>query len=89
MVPARPSITQIPNWQKDPSNVRYDEQIFFDHKIRSRDDAASIILDLENKTIERNRLDPKLTYEQSFNYFYKAYKDHIDPVLLKLDQKSS
>jgi hypothetical protein len=89
MVPVRPSITQIPNWQKDPANVQYDEQIFFDSKIRSKDDGASLILDLEKKIIEKNRLDPKLTYDQSFDYFYKAYKQYMDPVLQALGQTVS
>ena len=89
MVPVRPSITQIPNWQKDPSNVQYDEQIFFDSKIRNKDQGASIILNLEDKTIEKNVLDANLTYDQSFDYFYKAYKQYMDPVLKALDQASS
>jgi len=89
MVPVRPSITQIPNWQKDPANVQYDEQIFFDSKIRNKDQGASIILNLEDKTIEKNRLDENLTYDQSFEYFYKAYKQYMDPVLKALDQASS
>ena len=89
MVPVRPSITQIPNWQKDPSNVQYDEQIFFDSKIRNKDQGASIILNLEDKTIEKNVLDDKLTYDGAFDYFYKAYKQYMDPVLKALGQASS
>ena len=89
MVPVRPSITQIPNWQKDPANVQYDEQIFFDSKIRNKDQGASIILNLEDGTIEKNVLDPNLTYKQSFDYFYKAYKQYMDPVLTALGQTPS
>ena len=89
MVPVRPSITQIPNWQKDPSNVQYDEQIFFDSKIRNKDQGASIILNLEDKTIEKNVLDANLTYDGAFDYFYKAYKQYMDPVLTALGQASS
>lgn len=88
MVPVKPSISQIPNWQKDPANVRYDEQIEFDFKVRNKDTSASIILDLKEKKIVTNRLDPKLTYEQSFEYFYKAYKTHIDQVLNQLKDVS-
>lgn len=88
MVPVKPSVSQIPNWQKDPSNVRYDEQIEFDFKVRNKDTSASIILDLKEKKIVTNRLDPKLTYEQSFEYFYKAYKTHIDQVLNQLKDVS-
>ncbi len=89
MVPKNPSITSVPNWQKDPNNVQYDEQVFFDSKIRTKDESASVILNMETKTIEKNRLDEKLTYDQLHDYFYKAYKQYMDPVLKALDQTSS
>lgn len=81
MVPVKPGLTSIPGWQNDPANVQYDEQISFDSKIRNKDQTASIILDLKEKTIVQNKLDAKLTYDQSFDYFYKAYKSHIDAVV--------
>ena len=89
MVPKNPSITSVPNWQKDPDNVQYDEQVFFDSKIRTKDESASVIINLETKTIEKNRLDSKLTYDQLHDYFYKAYKQYMDPVLAALNQASS
>lgn len=89
MVPVKPGLTSVPGWQKDPANVQYDEQISFDSKVRNKDQSASIILDLKHKTIVQNRLDPKLTYDQSFDYFYKAYKSHIDAVIKNLDQAVS
>ena len=89
MVPKNPSVTSTPNWQKNPDNVQYDEQVFFDSKIRSKDAGASVIINLQDKTIEKNRLDPKLTYDQLHDYFYKAYKQYMDPVLTALDQASS
>ncbi len=89
MVPKNPSVTSVPNWQKDPDNVQYDEQVFFDSKIRTKDESASVIINLETKTIEKNRLDSKLTYDQLHDYFYKAYKQYMDPVLAALNQASS
>ena len=89
MVPKNPSVTSVPNWQKDPDNVQYDEQVFFDSKIRTKDESASVIINLETKTIEKNRLDSKLTYDQLHDYFYKAYKQYMDPVLAALNQDSS
>ena len=89
MVPVKPGLTSVPGWQKDPANVQYDEQISFDSKVRNKDQSASIILDLKDKTIVQNRLDPKLTYDQSYDYFYRAYKDHIDAVIKNLDQTQS
>ena len=65
MVPVKPGITSIPNWQSKPENVRYDEQISFDFKIRSKDNSANIILDLKEKEIVTNKLDAKLTYQQA------------------------
>ena len=89
MVPKNPSVTSVPNWQKDPDNVQYDEQVFFDSKVRTKDESASVIINLETKTIEKNRLDSKLTYDQLHDYFYKAYKQYMDPVLAALNQASS
>jgi hypothetical protein len=89
MVPVKPGLTSVAGWHKDPANVQYDEQISFDSKVRNKDQSASIILDLKDKTIVQNRLDPKLTYDQSFEYFYKAYKNHMDAVIKNLDQAQS
>ena len=90
MVPVKPGITSVPNWQKDPANVQYDEQIIFDSKIRNKDNHAQIILDLKDQVIVQNKMDPKLTYQQSYDYFYKAYKSHMDPIVAQFkDQKSS
>jgi hypothetical protein len=89
MVPVKPGLTSVAGWHKDPANVQYDEQISFDSKVRNKDQSASIILDLKDKTIVQNRLDPKLTYDQSFEYFYKAYKSHMDAVIKNLDQTQS
>lgn len=89
MVPVKPGLTSVPGWQNDPANVQYDEQIAFDSKVRSKDQTASIILDLQDKVIVQNKLDPKLTYDQSYDYFYKAYKSHIDAVINNLDQTVS
>jgi len=89
MVPVKPGLTSVPGWQKDPANVQYDEQISFDSKIRNKDQSASIILDLKDKIIVQNKLDPKLTYDQSFDYFYKAYKGHIDAVIKNFNQTES
>lgn len=89
MVPVKPGLTSVPGWQKDPANVQYDEQISFDSKIRNKDQTASIILDLKDKIIVQNKLDPNLTFEQSYDYFYKAYQSHIDAVIKNLDQKES
>ena len=89
MVPVKPGLTSVAGWHKDPANVQYDEQISFDSKVRNKDQSASIILDLKDKTIVQNRLDPKLTYDQSYDYFYKAYKNHMDAVIKNLDQAQS
>ena len=89
MVPVKPGLTSVAGWHKDPANVQYDEQISLDSKVRNKDQSASIILDLKDKTIVQNRLDPKLTYDQSFEYFYKAYKNHMDAVIKNLDQAQS
>ena len=65
-------------------------QIIFDSKIRNKDNHAQIILDLKDQVIVQNKLDPKLTYQQSYDYFYKAYKSHMDPIVAQFkDQKSS
>ena len=88
MVPVKPGITSVPGWNKDPANVQYDEQISFDSKIRSKDQSASIILDLKDKIIVQNKLDPKLTFDQSYDYFYKVYKDHMDKVTSQFQTQS-
>ena len=52
MTPVNPMVTSIKGWKNDRKNVQYDEQVFFDSKIRNKDQTANIILDLEKKIVE-------------------------------------
>ena len=88
MVPVNPNVTSIKGWKNNRDNIQYDEQVFFDSKIRNKDESANIILDLANKEIIKNTVDPKINYQQSFDYFYKTYKKYMDPVLAVLGQES-
>lgn len=88
MTPVNPMVTSVKGWKNDRNNVQYDEQVFFDSRIRNKDQSANIILDLEKKIIEKNTVDPNISFQQCFDYFYKTYKQHMDPVLVALNQAS-
>jgi hypothetical protein len=87
---------------KDPSqsakkgylkeNMAWDEQVSLSTKLTDKEILeASIVIDLENKKIirqKRHSFDMSTEYDFLFNYFYGHYKDHIDKFLGTTDEKT-
>lgn len=78
--------TQIAGWLNDQNNVSYDEQVAVTHNLRRRDESmASIILDLVNKKIVKNRWQSGRTFDELFDYYAKNYPQHTTELVKSID----
>ena len=83
--PRDPSKTHIPGYMKDPANHQYDEQVQISTRLRKQDVNAKIVVNLSNKTVERNSFNGKKDFDELFKYFFKGYHKYITEVMAKLD----
>ena len=72
---------------KDPANIQYDERVEFTRVLTSKDQQfASIILNLNKKTVLRNRYNnEQKDFDSLFKYFLNAYPNYVIQVMSKLD----
>jgi hypothetical protein len=88
-LPRNPMMTRLPGYMKNPDNIRYEERLGFSRGLKPRDQCtASIILNLNKKTVLRNRFNPQQKdFDSLFKYFLKSYPDYVAKVMSELDPK--
>ena len=84
--PRDPRKTHIPGYMKDPKNHQYDERVQISSRLRSQDlSTAKIILNLTEKTVDKNAFNELKDFNELFKYFFKGYHKYITEVMAKLD----
>lgn len=84
--PRNPKKTHIPGYMKDPNNYQYDEQVQISSRLRNQDlQTAKIILNLSQKTVDKNSFNELKKFDELFKYFFKGYHKYITEVMVKLD----
>jgi hypothetical protein len=84
--PRDPRKTRIPGYMKDPANHQYDERVQITSRLRNQDlYTAKIILNLSNKTVDKNSFNDLKNFNDLFKYFFKGYHKYITEVMIKLD----
>lgn len=84
--PRDPKKTHIPGYMKDPANHQYDEQVHISAKLRSKDMlSAKIIMNLSDKTVEKNSFNSNKDFKEMFKYFFKGYHKYVTDVMAQLD----
>ncbi len=84
--PRDPRKTHIPGYMKDPKNHQYDEQVQVSTRLRNRDITdAKIIVNLSNKTVDKNSFNGNKDFNELFKYFFKGYHKYITDVMVQLD----
>lgn len=84
--PKNPSKTHIPGYMKDPANIRYDEQVQVSTRLRPQDITnAKVIINLSNKTVDKNSFNGNNDFNELFKYFFKGYHKYITDVMVQLD----
>ena len=82
----RPGVnTGKSGWMNDPNNVYYDERIEITRGLKKAGGEARLILNLSDKTFEKNTWQMDLTFNEYFKHFFKSYHDYITAVMVKLD----
>ena len=84
--PKDPRQTHKPGYMKDPGNLSYDEQVQVSTRLRPKDiNMAKIIINLSNKTVDKNSFNGKKDFNELFKYFFKGYHKYITDVMVQLD----
>jgi hypothetical protein len=84
--PRDPRKTHIAGYMKDPANYQYDERVQISTRLRNQDlYTAKIILNLSNKTVDKNSFNDVKNFDELFKYFFKGYHKYITEVMVKLD----
>ena len=82
----RPGVqTQVKGWMDNPENIRYDERVEITRGLKKDAAAAGVIMDLSNKTVDRNRYGENKSFDEMFKYFFKGYNKYITQVMVQLD----
>lgn len=75
-IPRDMSKTSDKEYMSDENNFQYDEKLIVANKLRPKDvSAASIIINLTDEIIEKNRIDSSRTYEELRTYYHSHYPD--------------
>ena len=84
--PRDPRRTHIPGYMKDPANIQFDEQVQVSTRLRKQDlTTAKVIMNLSNKTVDKNSFNNNKNFDELFKYFFKGYHKYITEIMAKLD----
>ena len=84
--PKDPRKTHIAGYMTDPANHQYDEQVQVSTRLRPKDiNMAKVIMNLSNKTVDKNSFNGKKDFNELFKYFFKGYHKYITDVMVQLD----
>lgn len=77
--------TSVKGWMNDSSNIRYDERVEITRGLKNNCNEAKIILDLSQKTIQKNGWNDAPNFDELFKYFFTGYHQYITQIMTKLD----
>jgi fructose-specific phosphotransferase system component IIB len=84
--PRDPRRTHVPGYMKDPANIQFDEQVQVSTRLRKQDlTTAKVIMNLSNKTVDKNSFNGNKNFDELFKYFFKGYHKYITEVMAKID----
>jgi fructose-specific phosphotransferase system component IIB len=84
--PRDPRKTHVAGYMKDPANIQFDEQVQVSTRLRKQDlTTAKVIMNLSNKTVDKNSFNGNKNFDELFKYFFKGYHKYITEVMAKID----
>lgn len=85
--PKNPHMTVHSGYMLNPENIQLDEQVEFTKGLKAKhEDTAGVILNLQQKTVLRNKYDPEQRdFDILFKYFLHAYPKYVMQVMAQLD----
>lgn len=73
-------------WMTRDNNLQFDERVEITRGRKKDSDMASIVLNLNDKKVEKNTWDPEQRdFREMFKYFFKGYHEYITTVMANLD----
>ena len=82
----RPRVnTTVKGWMNDPNNIQWDERIEITRGTKRNSVDAKILLNLSNKTVDRNQWGDNRSFDDMFKYFFKGYHQYVTTVMTQLD----
>ena len=85
MKPRQGVKTTVKGWMNDPANLQYDEKVEITRGLKNSALPAKIVLNLSNKTVERNGFNADKDFKSLFKYFFGGYHQYITAVMKQLD----
>lgn len=83
MKPRKGVNTSRKGWQEDPANIQWDEQFGLVRKLGNKENNASVVLNLVEQRIERNRFQTDRSFDEVFKYFFANYHKDIIQVMMQ------
>jgi len=77
--------TSVKGWMNDTANLRYDEKVEITRGIKKNSSVAKVILNLVDKTVDRNTFNDNRDFKELFKYFFGGYHKYITEVMTQLD----
>lgn len=77
--------TTVKGWMDDTNNIRYDEAVDIVRGLKKNVADSQVILNLSNKTVERNAWNDNKDFDRLFAYFFEGYHSYLTSVMKQLD----
>ena len=82
----RPGVnTSKKGWMADTNNITYDESIEITRGIKKNSGMAKVVLNLSNKTVERNTWGTERSFDEYFKHYFTGYHKYVTAVMVQLD----
>lgn len=72
-------------WMADKSNLQYDEKVEITRGHKKSSALANVILNLTQKSVERNTFNDDRDFRSFFKYYFGGYDQYITAVMKQLD----
>ena len=82
----RPGVnTSKKGWMNDKNNLQYDEKIEITRGQKKSSLLANVILNLSQKSVQRNTFNDDRDFKSFFKYYFGGYDQYITAVMKQLD----
>ena len=82
----RPGVkTNVKGWMDDPANITYDEKIEISRGLKKNAVSAKVVLNLSQKTVDRNTWGTDRSFDEYFKYYFKGWHQYLTAVMTQLD----
>lgn len=85
MKPRRGVNTSKKGWMADKNNLQYDEKVEITRGQKKSSSLANVILNLSQKSVERNTFNDDRDFKSFFKYYFGGYDQYITAVMTQLD----